>query len=192
MDFKPESQYLAMMRAYEALRLLATDTGSSSVMGHAPADAARRFFLDCYNLKDWLKKDVRIQDPRSVELYVSGSIHLSIAADICNTFKHAGLDSPPRGIGKLDQMNVAHTLLMPAGMPQGTALGQVKMEKQPDDGDSIRLGTKFGLRRAVATARVVLTVAGKQYDAFQVATECVAAWDRFLKRSGLQFRKADK
>jgi hypothetical protein len=191
MEFKPEDQYLSMIRAYAALQRLATDTGGTAVMGHEPADAAKRFFTDCYHFKDYLKKDTRIPDPKSVELFLSGSTPLSIAADMCNAFKHAGLDKAPRGPGGPDKLNVAHTLLMPAGMPAGTAIGQLKMEKQPADGDSIALATRLGLRRTTATARVIVTVVGKQYDALAVGQECIEAWDHFLNQHGLTFQKTD-
>src|SRR5690242_8024527 len=82
MDFKVEDQYLSMLRAFAALERLATDTGAMAVMGHEPADAAKRFFMECYHLKDYLKKDTRILDPMGVELFVNGSVPLSIAADI--------------------------------------------------------------------------------------------------------------
>jgi len=40
-------------------------------------------------------------------------------------------------------------------------------------------------------APVVLTVAGRQYDAFQVATDCVAAWEHYLENRGLRFGKSE-
>ena len=53
------------------------------------------FFSQCYHLKDWLKKE-HPHLGTAIETHITNSPGLSLAADYTNTFKHAGLDKPPR------------------------------------------------------------------------------------------------
>lgn len=190
MEYKPEDQYQSMIRAYEALRSLATDIGKTATVGDpAPADAARAFFLQCYHLKDWLKKDPRIKRPQDVEDVITNSAALSLAADLCNSLKHAGLDKPPRSGMSLDRINMAYSLQVPSS----GAAGQIRMARNPSDGDTVALsrGGVADLKgRAVATARVVLTIGGTNHDALEVATRCVSEWDSFLAVQGIVFPKS--
>ena len=94
MDFDIGSKYRQMKRAYDKLETIGTNTGSSITNVDAK-DAAEEFFTQCYHFKDWLKKAYPALN-RTVEQYISNSLPLSLAADFCNTFKHAGLDSNPR------------------------------------------------------------------------------------------------
>jgi len=50
-----------MCRAYERLKDLALGiSGRATMRNHEPVEAAKIFFIECYNLKDYLKKDSRI------------------------------------------------------------------------------------------------------------------------------------
>jgi hypothetical protein len=52
--------------------------------------------MECHQLKDWLKKDARVKHPDDLEDFINKSHALSVAADLCNSLKHAGLDKRPR------------------------------------------------------------------------------------------------
>jgi len=87
-------KYHQMMRSYEKLRRVGTNTGNS-ISNVAGKEATEEFFTQCYHFKDWLKKEL----PRlsqQIEDHITSSNALSIAADYCNSFKHAGLDKQPR------------------------------------------------------------------------------------------------
>jgi len=94
MNFKMSDKYHRMMRSYEKLRRVCTNTGNSISLGEAK-EATEDFFTHCYHLKDWLKKELPNLS-QAVENHVSNSAPLSLAADYCNSFKHAGLDRQPR------------------------------------------------------------------------------------------------
>ncbi len=191
MDYKAEEQYQSVIRAYESLRTLATDIGNTAVIGLAAMDAAKTFFTECYHLKDWLKKDSRIKRPQDVEDFISQSQTLSLAADLCNSLKHAGLDKNPRSGMNLDRINMAHSLDIPVDTPASGEVGYIKMVKNPSDGDTITISRSLTSRsRPVATAAVVLTVSGKQHKALDVATQCIKDWDSFLETQGLKFSKS--
>ncbi len=90
MKYDAEQKYHSVVRAFRKLEGLAIDIGKTVIVGdHVAADAAESFFIECYHLKDWLKKDFRIKNPKDVERAISNSPSLSIAADLCNSFKHA-------------------------------------------------------------------------------------------------------
>lgn len=190
MDYPAEEKYQRMIRAYNRLKKLATNAGKNAVIGSPDArDAADAFFLLCYHLKDHLKKDAAIRRPQDVEDHINNSKPLSRAADLCNSSKHAGLNRPPRSGDLLNAINMAYTLHVPAG---GTA--KVKMKKQPRDGDTFTVGRVAVPRgtkaKSWATAEVVLTIGTKQFDALDLATECVRDWDAFLKTHGLTYKKS--
>jgi hypothetical protein len=162
MEYKSEHQYQGMLRSYGKLKRLATDVGSTLVIGdHAATDATKDFFSQCYHLKDWLKKDPRISRPDDAEEHINSSSALSLAADICNSFKHAGLDKPPRSGSRLVSVNTAYSMIF------------------PQSGGN-----------AVASSSLVLTLGDKKYGALDLASECVSEWDRFLSTQGLQFSKS--
>jgi len=187
MNYNAEDQYQSMVRAHEALRALATNVGKTAVIGdHAAGDAAKSFFIECYHLKDWLKKDSRIKRPKDVENFISKSHALSLGADLCNSLKHAGLNKTPRSGMYLDKINMAYSLDIPAS----TEPGFIKMTRNPSDGDTITISRSNRTGSPVATAKVVLTIGGKKYEAFDVATQCVKDWDAFLATQGIQFSKS--
>lgn len=91
MEFNAVDKYRSMLRSYERLKKIETNNGNS--IGNTESrDAVEDFFNQCYHLKDWLKKDKSIVLLFDVERYITESPALSLAADYCNTFKHAGLD----------------------------------------------------------------------------------------------------
>ena len=108
MDFKMADKYHRMRRSYESLRIVSTDTGNSISLSQAK-EATEDFFSHCYHFKDWLIEEFPSLK-EAVEDHISSSLPLSIAADYCNTFKHAGLDRRPRSGQHLEAV-LQHTKL---------------------------------------------------------------------------------
>ena len=108
MEFKMADKYHRTMRSYEKLRIVSTDTGNSISLSQAK-EAAEEFFTHCYHFKDWLIKEMP-HLRQAVEDHISNSVPLSLAADYCNTFKHAGLDRTPRSGQHLEAV-LQHTRL---------------------------------------------------------------------------------
>ena len=183
MTYDAEEKYQSMLRAHAKLVAIATDVGKTCVIGDPAAkDATNAFFMECYHLKDWLKKDPRIK-PVDVEAFITGSKFLSLAADLCNSLKHAGLDRPPRSGEQLDKINMAYTIDIPEQ-------AQIKFDRSPSVGDTIAILRTRAYGRAVATAKVVLTIGGSKHDAPDLASSCVKEWDAFLASRAIQFAKA--
>lgn len=187
MNYDAEEQYQSIHRAFERVRALATDIGKTAVIGdHTAADATKAFFIECYHFKDYLKKDSRIAVPSEIETFVTASRALSMAADLCNSFKHAGLDKPPRSGMQLDQINMAYSLILSATAEPGT----ISMTRNPSDGDTITIGRSNVIGPPIATAKVILTIGGNKHDAVAVASQCLTDWDSFLASKGIQLSKS--
>jgi hypothetical protein len=188
-EFRALDQYRAMMRSYERLKTLATDHGPVGDFGYAATDIAKEFCSNLFHLKDWLKKEHGV-DPGEVEAHVKSSRALSIAGDICNSLKHAGLDRPPRAGAPLVQINTALTSTMPLAVPPGTEIGKLVSNRNPSDGDTLTLNRWTGTR-TVARADVVITIGAEKHNGLNLARQCVADWDGFLEQRGIRFPLAE-
>jgi hypothetical protein len=117
MEFRPAAKYGMMKLTYERLHKIATDNGSNIDLADARV-ATETFFNHCYHFKDWLKRAFPDRGA-AVERFITKSPALSLAADYCNTFKHAGLDSTPRSGAPIDKV-LTHTRI--AATPSGFAM----------------------------------------------------------------------
>ncbi|MHA1573523.1 MAG: hypothetical protein ACTSX8_05975 [Alphaproteobacteria bacterium] len=151
--FDPIEQFERIKRSLARVTETGLRPGSDLVIGDpGPLDLARVFFIECQNLKDYLKRDPRIADPMIVESFINSSPMLKLCIDIGNSFKHAGPDRKPRSGMQLARIRHAHTLRLP-----------------PNQADA-RVGTE-----------IMLTFGNKEYNATEVAVECVSEWERLLK-----------
>lgn len=155
MEYNAKNKYYDMKRSYERLKKINTDKGNS-ISNADPKDATEDFFNRCYHFKDWLKKDTSITLLEDVENFISRSNSLSLAADYCNSFKHAGLDKKSRSGQEIEKINT-----------------HVNFDLTP--------------KGFVASARLELTISGKKYDTFSLATDCMKDWENFLKQNRVQF-----
>ncbi|MBU6141678.1 hypothetical protein KGO95_00980 [Patescibacteria group bacterium] len=103
MEFNAVDKYRSMLRSYVRLKKIETDNGNT-ISNTDSRDAAEDFFNQCYHFKDWLKKDKDIDLLLDVERYISESQSLSLAADYCNAFKHAGWQAA-RSNKRLEKIN---------------------------------------------------------------------------------------
>lgn len=115
MEFDAKDKYYSVLRSYERFKTINTDNGNS-ISNTDPRNAAEDFFNQCYHFKDWLKKDSSVVMHQKVEDFIRGSKSLALAADYCNSFKHAGLDREPKSGQEFEKMNTHITFdLTPRG-----------------------------------------------------------------------------
>lgn len=184
--YDPEEQYQSMIRAFREVEALATNLGKHAVIGDdVVLDKAKTFFYQCYHFKDWLKKDARIHRSQDVEDFINSSHSLSITADLCNSFKHAGLNRPARSGQNLSQINMAYSIDMPLGLKGTHTL--VEFKKNPTDGDTFRVSHTKREGNPIATAVVILTIGSKKYNALDIAKQCLHDWQQFLLIQGISF-----
>lgn len=119
-------------------------------------DEIYAFFMNCYHLKDWIKNDVQVDV--AVRKQVEDYISGNRPLSLCADLCNS----------------LKHLVLTkPPRSGEGPAFGKKKY--------ALKLGTgpaRISLKYQVETARGPV-------DAFDLATECVAAWDRFMAENGL-------
>jgi len=129
---------------------------NSSGRPEVDVDNAYVFLLFCYHLKDWIKNDV------SIDKQVRGAVEnfvnttcIALAGDVANGVKHLIRD-------RQEHVRVDPAARVSASYSPTWALGESPLG-------------------------VTLVIVGDQirYDARDVAGQCAAAWDEFLKRHGL-------
>ena len=155
MEHLVKEKYAQMIRVYRHLAQISINNGRK-ISNVEAKDTAEDFFNQCYHLKDYFKKDKTIKIFDDVEKYINKDPNLSLAADYCNIFKHAGLNNKPRSGKKIEKINTHIFLLHP------TSQGKVNF------------------------SRLEIKIDGKSHDVFAIATECVKAWNKYLKKHGLQ------
>lgn len=154
MEFNAVDKYRSMLRSYGRLKKIETDKGNE-ISNTESRDAVEDFFNQCYHFKDWLKKGNDVTLLLDVEDFISKSSSLSLAADYCNMFKHAGLDRA-RSDKNLEKINT-----------------HINFDLTP--------------RGFVASSRLELTIGGEKYNAFDLATQCIEEWDKFINLNKINF-----
>ena len=64
------------------------------------------FFMNCFHLKDWIKKDTDVPD-KDVEKFVNENYCLKYCCDIANGSKHLSLDKKSRITNESETLSVA-------------------------------------------------------------------------------------
>ena len=139
MEYKAKDKYFSMLRAYEKLKKISTNNGNTISLTD-PNDVADNFFTICYHFKDWLKKDTSINLVENVEDFIKKSKSLVLAADYCNSFKHAGLNREPRSGKVIEKVNRHIRLdLTPTGF---VGSGRLELTISGEKYDSFLLATE--------------------------------------------------
>ena len=121
-------------------------------------DDVRSFFTECFHLKDWLKSDPGSKvSSADVESFVNASGNLRLCADLANGAKHLLLTNP-----RVDAKAGVTRRLFKVGLYAGG-------DPQPTD----------------IAVEYTIEAAGEKYDAFKLATDCLAEWNEYLGSKGL-------
>ena len=122
------------------------------------------FFQNCWHLKDWIKNDSTIsQNIRDkIENEVKKYNSLMIAADLANRSKHFALTSKRADANITKKSVTVHT-------------------------PCFHLNSKTGESHSVSECRseyfyTIATDDGSEYDAFQIAQNAIADWDKIIKQ----------
>jgi hypothetical protein len=194
MSFLSDEQYYrAMLRTYEEFKQIATRESTHYEMGdQSTLNAATKFFTECYHFKDYLKQRPGIM-PRRVEQYVSRSKHLSLAADICNTIKHANLSSRPRSRKPIASLHMFHTVPMWEFQDAADVIKAHPHGENVREGDQVKVIRHRPLRPDAqlppVSSSLMIDLGNAKLDALKVAERCIGAWNKFLKTQNLDFSK---
>jgi hypothetical protein len=156
-------QWARVNRWYHRFQSISTGAAPQAPSAEYYEDEVRAFFVESYHLKDWLRNDpaVPIGD-QEIEAAVNKSISLRLCGDLANGAKHLVLSSDPRRPPKVaaDTMIGARNYAAMVGEPGGPLAGTMLV-------------------------RYTIVAGGQSWNAFDVATEAVRDWERFLKSKGL-------
>ena len=114
------------------------------------------FFMNCYHLKDWIKHDGTVAP--AVQQSVEHHINLSHPLKLCADICNS----------------LKHLRLTSSRSGENPAFGKKHF--------SLALGTG----PATINLKCEIDTSAGAIDAFQLATECVSAWDTFLSENGLK------
>src|SRR5262249_40856587 len=113
------------------------------------------FFMHCYHLKDWIKNDASVKSRMpnlgtDLEQFINESEALSLCADLCNFLKRLKLDR-------------SHS-------SEPRVFGRKRYHYQ----------LNIGSRSSIKLQWLVQRNSKPPIDAFELTTECIAEWDKFL------------
>ena len=144
-----------MQRCYDRFRQFNSRLADKASSDYE--DDVYAFFMHCYHLKDWIKNDpsVRTQMPNigtDVERFINESEALSLCAALCNSQT------------RLD-LNRSHS-------SEPRIFGRKRYHYE----------LNIGSRSSIRLEWLVEWNNNPPIDAFELATECIAEWDKFLRR----------
>jgi len=115
-------------------------------------DEVYAFFQNCHHLRDWLINDSASGLVEAdLEVFVKSSDNLKLCGDLANGSKHLQLKTTWTG-------------------DKTTAFGRRMFR--------VHLG---GTAAPIIGAQYTVESGGRTYDAFEVATACIAEWEAYLK-----------
>lgn len=126
---------------------------ADNILGIKHSDIVYAFFQNCYHLRDWVVHD-HLKSDNEVKAFVEGNEWMKICHDICNGSKHFLLSRSK------SESNIEET---PTFRPVEN--GNVK---------------EMRFNFTIADQSLVLPI---EYTPISIATECVKAWNDFLKLS---------
>ena len=137
-------------------RVSAIRRGIPPDMSQAEAlDEIYAFFMNCYHLRDWIINS-GFRKREDVDAFIAATPDLQLCADICNGLKHYRLD-PKRALSA----------------PTWSTAREITFSFPPGVGS-------FPPSVSDSGPRWVFTTDGAAVGMFELADNCVAAWDRFL------------
>ena len=148
-------QYERMHRSYDRFREI--NSRLADKVSSDYEDDVYAFFMHCYHLKDWIKNDpsVKTRMPNigtDVEQFMNESEALSLCAALCNSLTRL-------------ELNQSHS-----SGPRIFGRSRYHYQLNIGSRSSIRLGWLVERNNK------------PPIDALELATECIAEWEKFLQR----------
>lgn len=139
-------------------------------------DTVYAFFMNCYHLKEWIKKSTSI-DPENMFDENNGVECFKICADICNGLKHLKLDYKSRVVNKSENVGAkinqsVTVVLQPITLSLADALFNQKNTQQ----SKVPAYSYYSWN---------IVINNKNYNLYDLAKECMGEWEKFLKENKL-------
>jgi hypothetical protein len=164
MTDKYMEQYERMKRSYDRFHKIKHGLEHTEPSVHYEDDIYV-FFMHCWHLKEWIKNDsaVKTRMPKigdDVERFVKESEPLSLSADLCNSLKH---------------------------LERNTQKYKPRSSEEPTFGRKVHHYEQvFGSASIHGLDWLVERKNKPPIDAFDLATDCISEWDKFMLGKGLK------
>ena len=121
-------------------------------------DEMYAFFMNCYHLKDWIINDpATVLVANKVEKYINNNLDLKLCADLCNSLKHLCSGKNIRPTRSKEDPNI------------GKKSGKLNIGAGP----------------IIFEMKIIINTLSGPRDAFDIATKCMEAWDKFYSDNKL-------
>lgn len=155
-------QYKRMKRWHERFKVI--DQGKPhNTSSDAYQDDVLAFFMNCWHLKDWVTHDTSSDVGEStMKEFIRENYYLKFCDDLCNGNKHLNLDKPK--VGK-----------------KGARIGSAEIHLFLEEGSHPQ-APKINIKYKISGG-------DEPFDAFEIATNAVKAWDDFLSNNSQYYRE---
>ncbi len=173
-----EKQYRRMERSHnEIVRDFESENRSKST--EELLDPVYDFFLICYHLREWVRKDVKISQEIKVNLPTfekdNSPVQFLICRDLCNKSKHATLEETGR-----HKPNDENTKIVPYGNSIFLAPGE-ELKKAQEKKETLHLK----LEDEIFMGNFLVPFRGAQYEVKGVVQACMHVWKKFFEENDL-------
>lgn len=173
-----ESQYRRMERTYEEI-INDFETKTFSKSSQQKLDRIYDFFLICYHIKEWVKKDTKVDQRIKEKLPTfdkeDSPVHLQMCRDLCNKSKHFSLKT--EGHHKPNDIN---TKIVSYGGAIFSVSGK-ELEEAQNKKETIHLKDEDG----IFLGNFYVSFKGKNYDLKGVVQACMHEWKVFFENNEL-------
>ena len=176
-----ESQYKRLERKYsEVIKNFSKNTFSKS--SEETLDSVYDFFIICYHLRDWIKKDSKISEdiknklPSFEDNNIKPNdlnISLLICRDLCNSFKHRELDDKRRPNDIDTKINKSGGALFKVSFHELESARKEKKTIHLKEEDAIYMGN------------FTIFFRDNYYELKSVVEYCMHFWKNFFKENNL-------
>ena len=172
-----ESQYRRMERAYEEI-INDFENKTFSKSSQEKLDRVYDFFLICYHIREWVKKDPKVDQTVKEKLPTfereDSPVHLQMCRDLCNKSKHATLEE---GHYKPNDIN---TKIISYG---GSifSVSKKELEEARNKKETIHLKGED----EIFLGNFYVTFKGKNYDLKGVVQASMHEWKVFFEKNDL-------
>ena len=173
-----ESQYRRMERAYEDI-INDFESKSFSKSSEEKLDRIYNFFLICYHLREWIKKDAKVDQPVKEKLPTfekeNSSVQFQMCRDLCNKSKHATLEETSRY--KPNDVNTK--IIAYGGSIFSVPIKELEETRKKKETIHLREEDEIFI------GNYVVSFIGNSYDLKGVVQGCMYTWKEFFEENDL-------
>ncbi|MDD3487368.1 MAG: hypothetical protein PHF35_03265 [Candidatus Moranbacteria bacterium] len=173
-----EKQYKRMERLHDEI-VNYFDSKNRSKSMEEMLDPVYDFFLICYHLREWIKKDIKVSQEIKNKIPSfeknESPVQFLMCRDLCNKSKHVTLEET-----KNHKPNDANTKIVPYGGSLFIAKGE-ELKKAQEKKETLHLTSKD----EIFMGNFIVLFRENQYDLKGVVQGCMHVWKNFFEENDL-------